>query len=973
MLALPDVQELRMPVARFVVVVVALMTPAAVWSTPPNAFEAVHYRLEVTYDPAAYSIHGQVSVSAVWQGDQPLTALYFFLPPNTLSRRDPREPAAYSDLRYAKGFDAAHLTVHRITNPSQTALSFHLQDDPAVPVGHVPDRALLHIPLPRPYRAGEPLDLTISFTTRLPEVKNWGHYRTIMALDGRWYPMLVPYRQGQWVWGMQEFVHARYELQLTTPVDQHVIASVPWQHRIQHNGQQTLSGRAGPLYHLGLSSGPKRHIACDDAQRPILCMLAPPQDRQFAHRFVPLLRSILSFYHQQFALTLPTERFTIVVHERDLSRPFSASADNLLFLSRDLVRVPALVRKLAEFHIARGLAQQQWGLRTAYNLNTSRWIGEGLTTYFALRWLDHEYGPGRNFLTWKGAWLPNFSYRDQLVEVPYRRLAVQQQDQRLNTPSDATSDRDGLRLLREKKGALVYAMLHDVLGPDTFREFLRRLAREAPGGIITTRDVQQAAEAVSDQDLTWFFQQWVQQQAQLDYAVGQVEVTPQQRAQGSLLYVNRVEIHRLGNAIMPVTVHLRASDGRVEDRRIAGIAPTQILTWEHSAPLRDVQIDPGRRLPDVQRLNNTLEIAYTVRPLIDFPHLDRYLVYPFVNLENNFIDDNILRFNLIGRYLDDQAALLSIGYKETPDAISIEGQLWRQRFPHPDMTSFLSFRDRQGARTLALDTSLLLEESHQQHRLPANQFTLGYHVAFLEQQNTFQGEAVPATDFPSTGRLHSIVFRYQRDVRIPPAFGAPVNVLSEPLAYGYVLRLEAEIASEALGSSRPDFQQLRWEASEFLRLWNQTWLQLRVFGGWSAGTVPFQRKLTLAGIDTVRGYPYRLRFLGDRLLGGTVGLRLPIVRDMRLEEPGRYAGLRSVHIGPFIDAGWLWDIGEAIADTRLRSGAGMRLIAGIGFGSLFRFEIAIDIAYPLDAQGQDEDEGVQVWIRFQSTAGGGIH
>ena len=699
-----------MPVARFVFVVVVLMAPVAVWSTPQHAFEAVHYRLDVTYDPAVHSIHGQASVSAVWQGAEPLNALYFFLPPNTLSRRDPREPAAYSDLRYAKGFDAAHLTVHRITDPTQTDLSFHLQDDPAVPVGHVPDRALLHIPLPRPYRAGEPLTLTLSFTTRLPEVKNWGHYRDIVALDGRWYPMLVPYRQDQWVWGMQEFVHARYDLQLTTPLEQHAIASVPWQRRTQHNGQQTLSGSAGPLYHLGLSSSSKRHIACDDAQKPILCMLAPSQDRQLASRFAHRLRSILSFYRQQFALTLPTERFTIVVHERDLSRPFSASADNLLFLSRDLVRVPALVRKLAEFHMARGLAHQQWGLRTAYNLNTSRWIGEGLTAYFALRWLDHEYGSGRHFLTWKGAWLPNFSYREQLVEVPYRRLAVRQQDQRLNTPSDATSNQGGLRFLREKKGALVYAMLHDVLGPDAFREFLRRLASEAQGAILTSQDVQQAAEAVSHQDLTWFFQQWVQQRAQLDYAIGQVEVTPQQPAPGSPIYVNRVEIRRLGKAIMPVTVRLRASDGRIEERRLEGIAPAQTITWEHSAPLSDVQIDPDRRLPDVQRLNNSSEVAYTIRPLIDFPHVDRYLIYPYLTLENNFIDDNILRFNLIGRYLDDQAAQLSIGYKQTPDDISLEGQLWRQRFPHPAMTSSFSFRDRQGARTLALDTSLLLEE-----------------------------------------------------------------------------------------------------------------------------------------------------------------------------------------------------------------------------------------------------------------------
>lgn len=68
-----------MPVARFVAMVAAFMTPAVVWSMPQNAFEAVHYRLDVTYDPTAHSIHGQVSVSAVWQGAQPLTALYFFL------------------------------------------------------------------------------------------------------------------------------------------------------------------------------------------------------------------------------------------------------------------------------------------------------------------------------------------------------------------------------------------------------------------------------------------------------------------------------------------------------------------------------------------------------------------------------------------------------------------------------------------------------------------------------------------------------------------------------------------------------------------------------------------------------------------------------------------------------------------------------------------------------------------------------
>jgi hypothetical protein len=485
--------------------------------------------------------------------------------------------------------------------------------------------------------------------------------------------------------------------------------------------------------------------------------------------------------------------------------------------------------------------------------------------------------------------------------------------------------------------------------------------------------VQHAAEAVSGRELGWFFQQWVTQTAQLDYAVGRVQVTPQTDASGRTVYLNQVEIRRLGDAVMPLTVRLLATDGRIHDTQISGTAAHETVTWRHDAPLSDVHLDPERHLPDVQRLNNISHLAYAIRPLIDFPRLDRYLLYPFVTLDNNFIDGNIPRLHLIALYLDDQAVSVSVGYKETPQELSVEGQILRNRFPHPHMSSSLSFSDRQSARTLTLATSWLIEESHQQQRIPANLLTLGYRVTFLQELEEFNGEVVPDDFAPDTGRLHSIVFRYQRDTRIPPAVGAPLEVFAEPLAYGYALRLEVELASEFLGSTEPDFQQIRWEGSEFLRLWNQTWVQLRLFGGWSAGTIPLQRKLSLAGIDTVRGYPYRLRFLGDRMLGGTLGLRLPVLRDIRADLPWRYFGLRSVHLGPFVDAGWVWDDDESLADVSLRSSAGMRLIAGIGFTSLLRFEVVIDVAHPVDARGREEDEGVQVWIRVQSTAGGGVY
>jgi hypothetical protein len=941
--------------------------PSVSRAASQGSWEAVHTRLEVLYDAAERTIQGHASFAAVWRGRQPLRMVYFFLPPNTLRRRDPREPAAITDLRYARGFEAASLTVRRVTDGAQRDLSFRLQDAQSVPVGHVPDAAVLRVVLPRPYQAGERVKVDIAFTTHFPRAKNWGVYRGTVALDGLWYPMLVPYRHGTWIWGMEEFVHTHYTLVLTTDADQHVVASVPWTERVQRDGRQILSGSAGPLYHLGLSSSTDWYSERDSTSQPRLRVLVPPGDKSEAGHLLRTLRSVVEFYHQQFGLVLPTPVFTVVVHERDTSWPYSAAADNMLFLSRDLVRVPSLLRKLPEYFTARGVAQQWWGLRTAYNLNTERWIGEGLATYLALRWLDHRYGRGRNFLTWKGAWLPNFSYREQAVEVPYRGLAVNDLDQVMITPLRETSNREGLRLTYEKKGALVYSMLHDLLGAETFRAFLHLLAAEGRGTIVTTQDVRYAAEAVSGRDLTWFFKQWVRERAQLDYAVGRVEITPRTDPQGRTVYVNRVEIRRLGDAVMPLTVRLLATDDAVYETRVAGRDPSTTVTWQHAAPLSDVQLDPGQRLPDVQRLNNTEHVTYAVRPLIDFPRLDRYLLYPFLTLENNFIDGNMPRLHLFALYLDDQLASVSVGYKETPDEISVEGQFWRNRFPHPKMATGLTFTDRLSARTLTLETSLTLKESHQQHSISANVFTLGYRVSFLERLEEFNGEPVPDDFAPSTGRLHSVVFQYRRDTRVPTAIGAPPEVIPEPLTYGYVLNLEVELASELLGSTEPDFQQVRWEAEEFLRLWNQSWLQLRVFGGWSAGTIPLQRKLTLAGIDTVRGYPYRLRFLGDRMLGGTLAVRFPVLRDVRLEFLGRYFALRSLHISPFIDAGWVWDTDQSLSDVSLRSGVGLRIIMGFTFVSLLHFEVAVDLAHAVDERGLEEDEGVQFWIRFQST------
>src|SRR5215510_14438758 len=251
--------------------VLLLAWPLLAWAATPDAFDAVRYHVDVTYDTATHTLRGIVSCMAVWRGTYPLDDLYFFLPPNTLSRPDPREPAAFSDLRYPYGFDTATLIVSSVSDEAQQPLAFALHDDRAVPVGRVPDRALLHVRLPRPYHTGERVQVVITFATHLPEAKDWGYYRGIVALDGLWYPMLVPYRRGTWVWGLQEFVHAHYTLRFTAAADQQVLASVPWTSTTQPHGWRTLTGSAGPLYHLGLSLSTQGHSGGSHTRSPTAC------------------------------------------------------------------------------------------------------------------------------------------------------------------------------------------------------------------------------------------------------------------------------------------------------------------------------------------------------------------------------------------------------------------------------------------------------------------------------------------------------------------------------------------------------------------------------------------------------------------------------------------------------------------------------------------------------------------------------
>jgi len=156
------------------------------------------------------------------------------------------------------------------------------------------------------------------------------------------------------------------------------------------------------------------------------------------------------------------------------------------------------------------------------------------------------------------------------------------------------------------KPAMMLDALRDVvLGQDrfdaAFREYVRRWAFKHP----TPWDFFHTIENVSGEDLGWFWREWVFTNARLDQAVKGVQYDDNKPENGA-----SVTIQNLDEMVMPLTVMIKESNGK--EQRID--LPVEVwqrgAEWTFHVPttskITDVVLDPDKKLPDVNRKNNSL-------------------------------------------------------------------------------------------------------------------------------------------------------------------------------------------------------------------------------------------------------------------------------------------------------------------------------------------------------------------------------
>jgi hypothetical protein len=167
--------------------------------------------------------------------------------------------------------------------------------------------------------------------------------------------------------------------------------------------------------------------------------------------------------------------------------------------------------------------------------------------------------------------------------------------QPIGMPGAAFRDPPTYEAMTYIKAALVFRMLHWLLGDDAFIAGLRRFYADNRLQHVSEADLRAALGAHYPGGLDWFFDQWIHTTGTLDYRIGELGSTRSE--DGS--WTARIEVIREGDVYMPVDLQVNGTTQRLTSRERRQVVEVRLS----SRPVLAV-LDPADALLDINPFNN---------------------------------------------------------------------------------------------------------------------------------------------------------------------------------------------------------------------------------------------------------------------------------------------------------------------------------------------------------------------------------
>lgn len=284
----------------------------------------------------------------------------------------------------------------------------------------------------------------------------------------------------------------------------------------------------------------------------------------------------------------------LTVIETEDGAPNGYAAPGLMFLNPRVIGKDVNTRVLAN-----QVSQQWWGVALSPTTRNHLWITNGLAAYSEALWTEHDKGPA--------------AMEAQMKDVSIEALTTD------NVPLIQSGRLEDYSpeywALTGSKGAEVANMLRTVLGDENFYKSLKAFLKGYYWQSVDTADLRKTAEEVSQQDLKWFFIEWIESSGapefKLEYTVF--------RTQKGFRVVGKIS-QDLDTFRMPVDLRIE-TEGNPEDKRIDVAGTSSEFSVDTFGKPKSVMVDPSMRL---LRLSPDVRVAVAIRRGEQFAEISEF-------------------------------------------------------------------------------------------------------------------------------------------------------------------------------------------------------------------------------------------------------------------------------------------------------------------------------------------------------------
>ncbi len=618
----------------------------------------VNYKIKAKLLPEEKAVAGQEILTWINNSDQPVEELQFHLYLNAFKNNKTTFITESGGVHRGYKQDKknwGYIKIEKLAvagGPDLThAVEFIQPDD-----GNEYDQTVMRVRLPEPVPPHETITLEIDFYSKLPKVFARSGFHEDFFMVAQWFPKIGVFWKGEWNCHQYhlntEFFadYGVYEVEITAP-EEYVVGATGKRIKETSNsdGTKTYVHRQEDVHDFAWTACPEfvefreRFRMENPHVDTEMILLIHQSHLNHKERYLSSLKNGIEFYSQSYG-AYPYPTITLVD-----PAPGASGAGGMEY--------PTLFTSLTFWWLPKGIflpegvtihefGHNYWYGMVGSNEFEEAWLDEGINTYSEIKAMAKYYGKDQSMFNCGGLKISDLVLQRGQV-MPSSRL-----DPILKNSWQYYSH-GSYGLNTYSKAGLMLLTLENYLGKDVMSDLMRMYFERWGFKHPTSADFAAVAEEVSSQDLSWFFDQFLNSPDKLDYAISRIRseevkdpegiFDDQARAerqevkkgeQEEKIYRNEVVVLRKGELLFPQEILIRFEEGEEITEKWDGKERWKRYVYLRPYKLESAHVDPEYKiLLDMDFTNNSRLLKPNKLPI--WKHALR-LMFEFQNILSLF-------------------------------------------------------------------------------------------------------------------------------------------------------------------------------------------------------------------------------------------------------------------------------------------------------------------------------------------------